>query len=168
MSEKATMSDTQLDALELDWPLQQREQLGNQFTALGRAGFYIQLALLAVPLFFGAYMLLFGRSGGAASTRLDLGSYVSFASCLIMAFTTYWFYRYIKMGAMLQDPQRAISRSRVLTTVWIGFGAGWVGIVFSVLLLLAATWRMMFVLLTNPQSGLLIAPNIGTNLTGPH
>lgn len=94
---------------------------------------------------------------------MDLGSYVSLASFLIMAFTTYWFYRYMRMGAVLRDPQRFPSRSSVLTTVWVGFGAGWVGITFSILLLLAATWRMMFVLLANPQSGLLIAPNLGTN-----
>jgi len=163
VSEEATVSDTHSDALEFDWSPQRRQQLGNQFVALGRAGFYIQLALLAVPLLFGLYMVLFGRSANPASTRLDLGSYVSFASFLIMAFTTYWFYRYMRIGAALRDPQRSPPRSNVLTTVWIGFGAGWIGMVFSVLLLLAATWRMMFVLLTNPQSGLLIAPNLGTN-----
>lgn len=157
------MPDTHSDALELDWSPQRRQQLGNQFIALGRAGFYIQLALLAVPLLFGIYLLLFGRSVISDTTRFDLGSYVSLGSFLIMAFTTYWFYRYMKIGAVLRDPQRSLPRSSVLTTVWLGFGAGWLGIVFSVLLLLGATWRMMFVLLVNPQSGMLIAPNPGTN-----
>jgi hypothetical protein len=46
----------------------------------------------------------------------------------------------------------------VVTTLWIGLWAGCLGIVFSILLLLAAAWRILFVLLTNPQSGMLIAP----------
>jgi hypothetical protein len=157
------MSDTHLDAHLVDWSPQRRQQLGSQFTSLGRIGFYLQLVLLAIPLMFGVYMMLSGRSASSTTTRFDLGSYVSFASLLIMGFTTFWFYRYMRTGAALQNPQHAPSRSSVVTTVWIGFCAGWLGIVFSVLLLLAATWRMMFVLLTNPQSGLLIAPNLGTN-----
>jgi hypothetical protein len=39
------------------------------------------------------------------------------------------------------------------------------GIVLSILLLLVAAWRILFVLLTNPQSGMLIAPTAGTNPT---
>jgi len=157
------MSDTHSDAFEVDWSPQRRRQIGRQFSSLGRTGFYIQIVLLAGPLLFGIYLLLVGRSANTISTRIDLGSYASFASFIILAFTTYWFYRYMRMGSVLQDPQRSPSHASVLTTLWIGFGAGAVGIIFSVLLLLAATWRMMFVLLSNPQSGLLIAPNLGTN-----
>ena len=94
---------------------------------------------------------------------VDLRNYVSFASLLAMIFTTYWFFRYIQLGERMRDPTRCPPRSAVVTTLWIGLWAGCVGIVFSMVLLLAAAWRMLFVLLTNPQSGMLIAPTAGTN-----
>jgi hypothetical protein len=79
-----------------------------------------------------------------------------------MIFTTYWFFRYVRLGERLKDPAEPPPRSSVVSTLWIGLWAGCLGIVFSILLLLAAAWRILFVLLTNPQSGMLIAP-AGTN-----
>ena len=48
----------------------------------------------------------------------------------------------------------------------MGFWAGCLGIGLSLLLLLAAAWRILYVLLANPQTGMLVAPNLGgTNPT---
>lgn len=148
---------------EADWSAKRREHIGEQFSSLGRIGFYVQLALLAAPLLLAVYLLFFGRPAQPGMTRLDFSSYISLGSFLIMAFTTYWFYRYIRVGKKLRDPERFPPRSSVITTLWVGFGAGWLGIIFSMLLLLAAAWRMMFVLIFNPQSGLIIAPNPAVN-----
>src|SRR5262245_20284801 len=82
-----------------------------------------------------------------------------------MMFTTYWFFRYIRLGQRLKDPAQFPPRAAVLTTLWVGLWAGCLGIAFSMLLLLAAAWRILFVLLTNPQSGMMIAPTAGTNPT---
>lgn len=151
------------DAYEVDWSSNRRERLGEQLISFGRMGFYIQLILLTIPLLFVAYMTIFGRSSNPPSTRLDLGRFISLTSFVIMAFTTFWFYRYIQLGRQLRKGEHPVPRSRAVTTIWVGFGAGWIGVIFSVLLLLAAAWQMMFVLLSNPQSGLLVAPNLGTN-----
>ncbi len=149
--------------LETDWSAKRRQHLGDQFSSLGRIGLYVQLALLVAPLLLGIYVLFFGRAAQPGMTRVDFGSYISLGSFLIMGFTTYWFYRYMQVGRQLRDPERFPSRSSVITTLWVGFGAGWLGIIFSMLLLLAAAWRMMFVLILNPQSGLIIAPNPASN-----
>jgi DNA invertase Pin-like site-specific DNA recombinase len=128
-------------------------------------------AILKNPAYAGAFV--YGRtrlrkpSDGksamkAAATGVNLGNYVSLGSLLVMIFTTYWFFRYVRLGERLKDPAEPPPRSSVVSTLWIGLWAGCLGIVFSILLLLAAAWRILFVLLTNPQSGMLIAP-AGTN-----
>jgi hypothetical protein len=148
---------------ETDWSAKRREHVGDQFSSLGRIGLYVQLVLLAAPFLLGVYVLFFGRPAQPGMTRVDFGSYISLGSFLIMGFTAYWFYRYMQVGRKLRDPEHFPPRSSVITTLWVGFGAGWLGIVFSMLLLLAAAWRMMFVLILNPQSGLIIAPNPSSN-----
>jgi hypothetical protein len=151
------------DEHEADWSAKRREHLGDQFSSLGRIGLYVQLVLLAGPFLLAVYLLFFGRTAQPGMTRIDFSSYISLGSFLIMAFTTYWFYRYTRVGKQLHQPERFPSRSSVITTTWVGFWAGWLGIIFSMLLLLAAAWRMMFVLILNPQSGLIVAPNPATN-----
>ena len=151
------------DGPENGWSRQKRQSLAEQFSLLGRIGFYTQLVLLVVPVLLTVYLFVLGRSDQAASTVANLGSYVSFGSLLVMIFTTYWFLRYVRLGERLKDPAEPPPRSTVVTTLWIGLWAGCLGIVFSILLLLAAAWRILFVLLTNPQSGMLIAPTGGTN-----
>jgi hypothetical protein len=76
-------------------------------------------------------------------------------------FTTYWFFRYMQLGRRLRDPERFPPRSTAVSTLWVGFWAGALGILLSLLLLLAAAWRILYVLLANPQTGMLIAPNLG-------
>jgi hypothetical protein len=151
------------DEHDMDWSPKKRERLGDQFSLLGRIGFYIQLALLLAPLVLGVYMFAMRRAGLLGANALGVGSYISFGSLLIMLFTTYWFYRYVRLGDRIKDPTRFPPQSTVITTLWVGFWAGWLGITFSMLLLLAAAWRILFVLLANPQSGMLVAPTLGTN-----
>jgi hypothetical protein len=153
------------DGTEIGWAPRKRQSLAEQFSLLGRIGFYAQLVLLVVPLLLTVYLLLLSRSEQGSGTGINLGNYVSFGSLLVMIFTTYWFFRYIRMGERLKAPGEAPPRSTVATTLWVGLWAGCVGIAFSLLLLLAAAWRILVVLLTNPQSGMLIAPTAGTNPT---
>ena len=148
-------------ALDPRWSPQKRQHIAEQFSFLGRIGFCAQLALLSVPIVLAAYVLLLPRGGN----EIGFGNLVSFGSLLVMIFTTYWFFRYIQLGERIKDPERCPPQSSVITTLWVGFWAGCLGVVFSVLLLLAAAWRMLSVLLTNPQSGMLVAPTLGTNPT---
>jgi hypothetical protein len=153
------------DGPDIEWTDQKRETIGEQFSILGKIGFLIQLVLLAVPSLLAVYVLLLGRSSQGSETGINFGNYIAFGSLLVMIFTTYWFFRYMKLGQRMKDPVRYPARSVILTTLWIGLWAGCLGIAFSMLLLLGAAWRILFVLLTNPQSGMLIAPTAGTNPT---
>jgi hypothetical protein len=153
------------DEPEIGWSRRERQNLADQFALLGRIGFYAQLVLLVVPVALTIYLLMLGRSGQGAGTSVNLGNFLSFGSLLVMIFTTYWFFRYIRLGERLKDSASFPPRSNVISTLWIGLWAGCLGIVLSILLLFAAAWRILFVLLTNPQSGMLIAPTPGTNPT---
>jgi hypothetical protein len=44
------------DELDTEWSLQDRQRIGGQLSSLGRLGFFIQLALLVVPVSFGLYI----------------------------------------------------------------------------------------------------------------
>jgi hypothetical protein len=150
------------DGLDLEWSPEKRQRIGEQFTSLGMVGFLIQLVLLVVPVLFALYLLLLSRAGQSGARQIGLSNWISFASSLVMIFTTYWFYRYTRLGMRIRDPEFP-PRSAALRALWIGFWAGCLGILFSLFLLLAAAWRILFVLLSNPQTGMLIAPNLGTN-----
>jgi hypothetical protein len=153
------------DRLETEWPPEKRRRIGAQLSSLGRLGFFIQIALLVVPLLFAVYVLLLSRADQPGTGGIGLRNLISLASSLVMIFTTYWFYRYMRLGGRIRDPAHATPPSRVVSTLWIGFWAGSIGIVLSLLLLLGSAWRMLFVLLANPQTGMLVAPNLGGNPT---
>jgi hypothetical protein len=150
------------DELDTDWSPQERQRIGQQLSSLGRLGFGIQLALLVAPLLLALLVLSRVRQSGGG---IGLGNLVSFASSLVMMFTTFWFYRYIRLGNRMRDPAQFPPRSAAVSTLWVGFWAGCVGVVLSLLLLLAAAWRVLYVLLANPQTGMLVAPTLGTNPT---
>ncbi len=154
------------DELDSEWSPRNRQRIGRQFSSLGRLGFFIQLALLVVPVAFGLYLLLLRRMGQSGANGIGFTNLISLASSLVMIFTTYWFYRYMRLGERIKNPARFPPRSAAISTLWVGFWAGCLGIALSLLLLLAAAWRMLYVLLANPQTGMLVAPNLGnTNPT---
>src|SRR5262245_24616408 len=146
-----------------EWSFEKRQRVAQQFSLLGKIGFYIQLALLVAPALLTVYVLLLRGADGGRVVGIDLSNYLSFGSLLMMLFTTYWFFRYIQLGKRIRDPTQYPPRPTVVTSLWVGLWAGCLGVFFSMLLLLAAAWRMLFVLLTNPQSGILVAPNLGTS-----
>jgi hypothetical protein len=92
---------------------------------------------------------------------IDLSNDLSYGSLAVMVFTTIWFLRYTRIGRRIADPALRPPQSSVIKTAWIGLWASCVGIVFSVLLMFSAVGRLLFVLLTNPQTGLQVAPGPG-------
>lgn len=145
------------------WPPANPQQLGATFTKLGWVGFVIQLVLLTVPLLLAIYML-FGFSADSPARRgIDLGNYLSWGSLIVTIFTAVWFFRYPRLGRRIAAGDASLSGPGVLKTVWVGIWASGVGVVFSMLLLFAASSRILFVMLANPQTGLMISPNIGSN-----
>ena len=147
------------------WQPANPERLAKQFSRLGWIGFWIQAALLAVPIILLVYVLFVSSPESAQRRGIDLSNYLSFGSLLVMVFTTFWFYRYTRLGKRIADPELRPPQSSALRTLWIGLWAGCLGIFFSMLLLLSAVGRMLFVLMANPQTGMQIAQGLGTDPT---
>lgn len=147
------------------WQPANPDRLAKQFSRLGWIGFWIQFALLAVPIVLLVYVLFVSSPESAQRRGIDLSNYLSFGSLLVMVFTTFWFYRYTRLGKRIADPELRPPQSSALRTLWIGLWAGCLGIFFSMLLLLSAVGRMLFVLMANPQTGMQIAQGLGTDPT---
>jgi hypothetical protein len=143
------------------WQPAKPEKLSRQFTRLGWLGFWLQLALLAIPLLLLVYVLFLRSPESAQRIGIDLGNYLSYGSLLVMVFTTFWFLRYTRMGKRISDATLRPPRESVERTVWIGVWASCLGILFSMVLLFSAAGRMLFILLANPQTGIMIAPGPG-------
>lgn len=145
------------------WQPVNPEKLAKQFTRLGWLGFWIQLALLAIPLLLLVYVLVLRSPESAQQSEIDLSNYLSNGSLLVMVFTTLWFLRYVRVGKRIADPDRRPPRSSVERTLWVGLWASCLGIFFSMVVHFSAVGRMLFTLLSTPQTGLMLAPAPGSN-----
>jgi hypothetical protein len=145
------------------WQPANPERLARQFSRLGWVGFWIQLALLTIPLLLLVYVLFVRSPGSPQRMGIDLSNYLSYGSLLVMIFTAFWFFRYTRVGARITDPDLRPARAAVERTLWIGLWASGLGIVFSMALLFSAVGRLLFILLANPQTGIMVAPGPGAS-----
>jgi multisubunit Na+/H+ antiporter MnhG subunit len=145
------------------WQPAKPERLSRQFSRLGWLGFWIQVGMLAIPLVLLAYVLFVRSPDSPHRIGIDLSNYLSYGSLLIMVFTTFWFLRYARIGKRIPDPELRPPRASVERTLWIGLWASGLGIAFSMILLFSAVGRILFILLANPQTGIMIAPGPGGN-----
>lgn len=136
------------------WNPSNPERLAKRFSRLGWLGFWIQLVLILIPVLLLIYVLFFSAPDSAQRRGIDLGNYLSYGSLLVMVFTTFWFFRYTRLGKRIADPELRPAQSSVMRTLWIGLWAGCVGIFFSMMLMMGAAGRMLFALMANPQTGL--------------
>ena len=143
------------------WQPVKPERLSKQFSRLGWLGFWIQIAMLAIPLLLLAYVLFLRSPGSAQRMGIDLSNYLSYGSLLLMVFTAFWFFRYTRVGKRIADPELRPPRASVERTLWVGVWASGLGIAFSMVLLFSAAGRMLLILLANPQTGLMLAPGPG-------
>lgn len=145
------------------WPPRDPQKLAGQFRRLGWIGFWIQLAMLVVPVALLLYVL-FGQDATSAQRKgIDLGNYLSYGSLIVMVFTTFWFWRYTRLARKIADPATCPPLSKVSGTLWTGLWAGSIGIFFSMVLLFGAAIRLLTTLLANPQTGMMVAPGPGAD-----
>ena len=129
------------------------KSLAKHFSRLGWTGFWMQLGLLLVPILLLLYVLFIGSAESAQRKGINLSNYLSYGSLLVMLFTTFWFYRYTRLAKQIANSESCPPQSSVLKTLWIGLGASSLGIFFSMILMLSAVLRLLFILLATPQTG---------------
>jgi uncharacterized membrane protein YdjX (TVP38/TMEM64 family) len=80
--------------------------LARAFSRLGWAGFWMQVVFGSLPIILMVYYLTFSSSGSASRTGLPFVEYLTIANIVLLAFTTFWSYRYTRLAKRLMDPQR--------------------------------------------------------------
>lgn len=153
------------NTLTAPWRPSNPERLAKQFSVVGWIGFWMQLAMVVIPVALLIYVLFFSSPESAQRRGIELGNYMSYGGLLVMLFTTLWFYRYTRLAKRIADPGLCPPRASVTRTLWIGLWASCVGIVFSMLLMMNAVWRMLIVLLATPQTGVAITSPLGGDPT---
>lgn len=137
--------------------------LGTTFRRVGWSGFWVQVVIGAVPLLVGAALFFANRGVVVPGGRFGLVEYLALASLLILVFTTFWFFRYARIGKRLQQGGGTLTSRRLSRIVWTGLAASSIGILFSTVVMLAEVAYIMIYFLEAPQAGM---PVIQTTADG--
>jgi hypothetical protein len=136
--------------------------LGTTFRRFGQTGFWLQFALGMVPAMTAAMVFLFLPSAPPLSVRGSVVGALSLASLGLLAFTTLWFFLYMRLGRRLEEGA-AWTRAGLMRRVKVGLAASIFGILFATIVILFEVGYLLFVFLDAPQGGM---PVIATDPTG--
>lgn len=143
------------------WKPSSPEKIARQFSRLGWIGFWVQVVLIILPVVLLLYVLFISSPESAQSKGIDLSTYLSYGSLLVMLFTIFWFYQYTRLAKRIPDPVMRPSQSSVIRTLWIGLGSSCLGILFSMILMINVVLRILIILLATPQTGVPISATGG-------
>ncbi len=129
------------------------QKLARAFVRLGWIGFWLQVVFGMLPVVSTVYLLFFSSTAPTQWSGLGIAECLGLGGLLIIGFTIYWFYRYTRLGNRMLDPEKRPSRTSVINTLWTGLVASCLGILFSMLLLMAEVIRLMIVFMRAPQGG---------------
>jgi uncharacterized protein DUF3611 len=129
-------------------------RLAKAFWRTGWVGFWIQLAILLICIGLAVYAMIADRNTGIGTRgQLGLLKYLTIISLLILAFTTFWSFRYILLAGRIADPARGPSPSDVRRTVGIGVAASTMGLIISMLIMMFEVTQLFLYFLNVPKAG---------------
>jgi hypothetical protein len=130
------------------------ESLSRAFSRLGRIGFWSQIAIGSVPVSLFVWAVLFGGNDRVGTRGgFPLVAYLTIGSMLVLAFTTIWFYRYMRLANRMVEPGCRPPIRTLHRATWIGVAASSIGIVFSVLVMMFEVVQLLLYFLHAPQAG---------------
>lgn len=129
--------------------------LAKAFRWTGRTGFWAQVGIGVLSLIVGASAFIYDRTVAGVGTRGALAAvqYLTIVSLMILAFTTFWSYRYMLIAEQIADADRRPARGALKKTVWTGVAATALGLVFSMLIMLFESVQLFVYFLRAPQAG---------------
>lgn len=138
------------------------DSLARSFSRLGWIGFWMQIAIGAIPIALTIYALLFG-SARPAGTRsgFPLIHYLTVAGLFVLSFTAVWFYRYTRLATRIADPDLRPTAISVQRTVLTGVMASTLGIIFSMLVIFFEVAQLLIYFLRAPQAGIPVIQTTG-------
>ncbi len=145
------MDTAQIDSQET----KDRLKLAALFRRFGRIGFWVQLAVGAVLALIGALFFVTSQTQNAAGHSGFVG-YIAMASLPILAFTTCWFWRYRRIGALLRDDPARVNLAALPGKVWVGIAASSIGVILSTIVITAEMGTLLIAVLNAPQAGVAV------------
>lgn len=136
--------------------------LAKAFSRSGKLGFWVQVVLGSIPVVLMFYNFVFAQSPVGPRAGLPIVEYLTVASLLILVFTTFWFWRYIRLGASLTDPATRPSQSSLIRTVWTGLMASSLGVLVSMIVMKLEVGHLLFYFLSAPQGGVPVFQTAGS------
>jgi hypothetical protein len=141
------------------------KSLAGAFSRLGWAGFWLQVVFGTLPILVMGYYFAFSRPDPDSRGGLGFVGYLTIINLLMLVFTTYWSYRYTRIGRRIRDPEQSPSESALIKTVWTGVVATTAGMLFSMLVILIETANLLFYFLKSPQAGIPVIQTSGAAST---
>jgi hypothetical protein len=88
-----------------------------------------------------------------ARETLDFTEYLAIFSLVILAFTTFWSYRYTRLAKRMNDADCRPSSDSIVKILWVGLWASGLGIAVSMFSLFIEVIRLLMLFLQAPQGG---------------
>lgn len=125
--------------------------IARKFHRAGWLGVWLQLAVGIPPIVILIYGAL--RRGFGSASPFGILDYLAMIGLGILAFTTFWSYRYTRLARVINDPTKETDWVKINRTLRIGIWASTIGVVVSILLLMMNSLRLLYLFLKAPQGG---------------
>ena len=130
------------------------KSLAGAFLRLGWAGFWLQVVFGSLPMLVLVYYLVFSKRDSGSSGGFGFMGYLTIINLLLLIFTTYWSFRYTRIGRQIRSAASAPTESHITGAVWTGVIATTAGMLFSMIAILIETANLLFYFLKAPQAGI--------------
>ncbi len=137
--------------------------LAGSYRRLGWCGFWSQVIVGSIPIVLMVYLFFFSRATIRPRAGFAFVEYLTLAGMLILAFTTFWFFRYTRLAKAIADPERSPSYRNLTRAAWTGISASVLGILFSILVMLIEVAHLLFYFLATPQGGVQVVQTTGND-----
>jgi hypothetical protein len=127
------------------------QKIARDFSRLGWIAVWIQSILAITPILLLCYVV-FGKVAGS-DAYWSVPDYLAIFGLAILAFTTFWAFRYTRIAKRIMDPDRRPPRSSLIGTLWVGLWASSLGMLVSLVLLFIEVIRLLILFLRAPQAG---------------
>ena len=137
------------------------KSLAGAFLRLGWAGFWLQVVFGSLPILVLLYYLIFSKRAPDASGGFGFMEYLTIINLVLLIFTTYWSFRYTRIGRQIRSQQPGPSESHLIGTVWTGVMATTVSMLFSMIAIIIEAANLLFYFLKAPQAGIPVIQTSG-------
>jgi hypothetical protein len=141
------------------------KSLAGAFARLGWAGFWLQLVFGSIPILVLFYYIAFSRQKPETESGFGVPEFLTIINLLMLIFTTYWSYRYTRIGRRLRSSEPAPSESHLIGSVWTGVVSTTAGMLFSMIAILIDAANLLFYFLKAPQAGIPVIQTGGVQAT---